>query len=148
MKRYHRRQMCSHSSPHRSPTMVTFHDTRFVECRWWNDGWTVKTVVSLHDTGPRDLEFNSKFWGQLLTCWAMVLNMNLSTMFFARERARISLSASSTSCAPSKATQSNTMECYEIKQKRCCQAWICKNIYSSIQKNKSEGVMECCFSIL
>ena len=29
----------------RSPTMVTFHDTRFVECRWWNDGWTVKTVV-------------------------------------------------------------------------------------------------------
>ena len=36
----------------RSPTMVTQHDTRFVECRWWNDGWTVKTVVSLHDTGP------------------------------------------------------------------------------------------------
>ena len=26
----------------RSPTMVTLHDTRFVECRWWNDGWTVK----------------------------------------------------------------------------------------------------------
>ena len=37
----------------RSPTMVTLHDTRFVECRWWNDGWTVKTVVGLHDTGPR-----------------------------------------------------------------------------------------------
>ena len=40
----------------RSPTMVTLHDTRFVECRWWNDGWTVKTrhltVVGLHDTGP------------------------------------------------------------------------------------------------
>ena len=32
--------------------MVTLHDTRFVECRWWNDGWTVKTVVGLHDTGP------------------------------------------------------------------------------------------------
>ena len=24
-----------------SPTMVTLHDTRFVQCRWWNDGWTV-----------------------------------------------------------------------------------------------------------
>ena len=30
----------------RSPTMVTFHDSRFVESRWWNDGWTVKTVVT------------------------------------------------------------------------------------------------------
>ena len=29
----------------RLPTMVTLHDTRFVECRWWNDGWTVKTVI-------------------------------------------------------------------------------------------------------
>ena len=41
----------------RSPTMVTLHDTRFVERRWWNDGWTVKTVrhltvVGLRDTGP------------------------------------------------------------------------------------------------
>ena len=27
-------------------TMVTLHDTRFVECRWWNDGWTVKSVVT------------------------------------------------------------------------------------------------------
>ena len=41
----------------RSPTMVTLRDTRFVECRWWNDGWTVEdcchlTVVGLHDTGP------------------------------------------------------------------------------------------------
>ena len=33
MKRYHRRRTCSHTSPHRSPTMVTLHDTRFVECR-------------------------------------------------------------------------------------------------------------------
>ena len=24
----------------RSAMMVTLHDTRFVECRWWNDGWT------------------------------------------------------------------------------------------------------------
>ena len=30
----------------RSPTMVTIHVTGFVECRWWNDGWTVKTVVT------------------------------------------------------------------------------------------------------
>ena len=28
-----------------SPTMATLHDTRFFEYRWWNDGWTVKTVV-------------------------------------------------------------------------------------------------------
>ena len=46
MKRYHRRGTCSHTSPRRSPTMVTLPDTRFVECRWWNDGWTVKTVVT------------------------------------------------------------------------------------------------------
>ena len=46
MKRYHRRLTRSHTSPHRSPTMVTLHDTRFVECRWWNNGWTVKTVVT------------------------------------------------------------------------------------------------------
>ena len=30
MKRYHRRRMCSHNSPRRSPTMVALHDTRFV----------------------------------------------------------------------------------------------------------------------
>ena len=46
MKHYHRWQMCSHTSPQRSPMMVTLHDTRFVECRWWNDSWTVKTVVT------------------------------------------------------------------------------------------------------
>ena len=45
MKRYDRWRTCSHTSPRRSTTMVTLHDTRFVECRWWNDGWTVKTVV-------------------------------------------------------------------------------------------------------
>ena len=43
MKRLHRRRTCSHTSPRRSPTMVTLHDTRFVECQWWNDGWTVVT---------------------------------------------------------------------------------------------------------
>ena len=46
MKRYHRRRTCSHTSPGRWPKMVTLHDTRVVECRWWNDGWTVKTVVT------------------------------------------------------------------------------------------------------
>ena len=45
MKRYYRRRTCSHTSPRRLPTMVTLHDTRFVECRCWNDGWTTKTVV-------------------------------------------------------------------------------------------------------
>ena len=46
MKRYHRRRTCSHTSPRLSPKVVTLHDTRFVERRWWNDGWTVKTVVT------------------------------------------------------------------------------------------------------
>ena len=46
MKRDHRRRACSHTSPRPLPTMVTLHDTRFVECRWWNDGRTVKTVVT------------------------------------------------------------------------------------------------------
>ena len=43
-KRSLRRRTCSHTSPRRSPTKVTLHDTRFVECRWWNDGWTAKSV--------------------------------------------------------------------------------------------------------
>ena len=46
MKRYHRQWTWSHTSPRRSPTMVTLHDTGFVECRWWKDGWTLKTVVT------------------------------------------------------------------------------------------------------
>ena len=46
MKRYHRRRTCCHTSPRRSPTMITLHDTRFVDWRWWNDGWTEKTVVT------------------------------------------------------------------------------------------------------
>ena len=55
MKRYHRRRTCSHTSPRRLPTMVTLHDTRFGECRWWNDCENCRhlTVVGLHDTGPR-----------------------------------------------------------------------------------------------
>ena len=46
MKRYHRRRTTRWGVTARSPTMVTLHDTRFVECRWWNDGWTVKTDVT------------------------------------------------------------------------------------------------------
>ena len=34
MKPHHHRQTCSHTSPRLSPTMVTLHDTQFVECRW------------------------------------------------------------------------------------------------------------------
>ena len=41
-KRCHRR----HTSSRLSRTMVTLHDTRFVEWRWLNGGWTVKTVVT------------------------------------------------------------------------------------------------------
>ena len=26
--------------------MVTLHDTQFVKCGWWNDGWTVKTLIT------------------------------------------------------------------------------------------------------
>ena len=46
MKPYHRRRTTRWGVTARSPTMVTLHDTRFDECRWWNDGWTVKTVVT------------------------------------------------------------------------------------------------------
>ena len=46
MKRYHHRRTTRWGVTARSPMMVTIHDTRFVECRWWNDGWTVKTVVA------------------------------------------------------------------------------------------------------
>ena len=46
MKRYHRRRTTRWGVTARSPTMVTLHDTGFVGCRWWNDGWTVKTVVT------------------------------------------------------------------------------------------------------
>ena len=35
----------------RAPTTVTLHDTRFVECRYWNDSWTPSpTMVKLPDT--------------------------------------------------------------------------------------------------
>ena len=43
MKRYHRRGTTRWGVTARSPTIVTLRDTRFIECRWWNDGWTVVT---------------------------------------------------------------------------------------------------------
>ena len=46
MKRYHRRLTTRWGVTARSPTIITLHDTRLVECRWWIDGWTVKTVVT------------------------------------------------------------------------------------------------------
>ena len=46
MKRYHRWRTTRWGVTARSPTMGTLQDTQFIECRWWNDGWTVKTVVT------------------------------------------------------------------------------------------------------
>ena len=46
MKHYHHWRMCSHTSPRCLRMMVTLHDTWFVKCRFWNDGWTVNTVVT------------------------------------------------------------------------------------------------------
>ena len=56
MKCYHRRRTCSHTSPRRSPTMVTSHDTRFVECRCN----TLKTL-------PCNQDYCSGF-GERLSC--------------------------------------------------------------------------------
>ena len=41
-KHYHRRRTTRWSVTAHLPTMVTLHNTRFVECRSWDDGWTVK----------------------------------------------------------------------------------------------------------
>ena len=46
MKLYYLQRTTRWGVTARSPTMATLHDTRFVECRWWNDGWTAKTVVT------------------------------------------------------------------------------------------------------
>ena len=46
MKCYHCRRTTRWGVTTRSPTTVTLYDTRFFECRWWNDGWTVKTGVT------------------------------------------------------------------------------------------------------
>ena len=46
MKRYQRRWTTRWSVTARSPTTVALRYTRFFECRWWNDSWTVKTVVT------------------------------------------------------------------------------------------------------
>ena len=37
----------------RSPMMETLLDTWFVECRWWNGGWTAKTVTMIPAPGLR-----------------------------------------------------------------------------------------------
>ena len=49
-KRYHRRRTCSHTSPRRSLTMVTLHDTRFVEC---DGGMTVGLLKLSSPDGRR-----------------------------------------------------------------------------------------------
>ena len=46
MKRYHPWRTTRWGVTARSPAMVMLHDTRFVECQWWNDGWTVKTAAT------------------------------------------------------------------------------------------------------
>ena len=56
MKRYHRQRTTRWDVTAHSPTMVALHDTRFVECRWWNgldcENCCHLAVVGLHDTGP------------------------------------------------------------------------------------------------
>ena len=48
----------------RSPTMVTLHGTRFVECRWWNDGSIgdrlgKQTCLPLHHASRSFVVFNT-----------------------------------------------------------------------------------------
>ena len=53
----------------RLATVVTLHDTRFIDCRWWNDGWTENcrhlTVVSLRYTG------SWSYWVVAVVCWLL-----------------------------------------------------------------------------
>ena len=61
------------TSPRRSPTMVTLHDTRFVECRWWTDGWTVKTIVTWRSSAS--MIPAPDFWvAQLLTAFSFKIS--------------------------------------------------------------------------
>ena len=81
MKRYHRRRATRWGVTARSPTMVTLHDTQFVECRWWNDSWTVKTVVTwrssasmiwsqdFHVSRPCSDALHGTFWHHLRGRW-------------------------------------------------------------------------------
>ena len=46
MKHYHHQWTTRWGLTACSPMMVTLHDTWFVECGWWNDGRTVKTVMA------------------------------------------------------------------------------------------------------
>ena len=52
MKSCNRRRTLSHTSPRHSLTMVTLHDTRFVQCRWWNDG-VLQACFFVARRGPR-----------------------------------------------------------------------------------------------
>ena len=91
MKRYHRRRTTRWGVAACLPMMVMLHDTRFVECRWWIDGWTVKTViltvVGFHDSGPwrhKSCQEAGKFKPQtppLLTCFAGKTNFLTHTLF-------------------------------------------------------------------
>ena len=67
-ERYHRRRTCSHTSSRRSPTMVTLHDTRFVECRLWKNGYNNK------NNNSRIQRRNSRFFFNLLTAPRTVSN--------------------------------------------------------------------------
>ena len=74
-----------------SPTTVTLHDTQFVECRWWNDGWTKNCrhlkVVGLHVTGSRSgrraeahgslLRDNTEQWWSLTSQSVVTGSLNL-----------------------------------------------------------------------
>ena len=78
MKRYHRRRMTRWGVTACSPTMVMLHDTRFVECRWWNDGWTVKTVV----TGRSSASMIPLMYGSLSYMWFSMFYWHKRNMWF------------------------------------------------------------------
>ena len=72
MKHYHRRQTTRWGVTARSPTMVTLHGTRFVECRRWNDCWTVKTVLTWRSSASM-IPAPSDSWGGCGLSWAWTL---------------------------------------------------------------------------
>ena len=64
MKRYHRRRTCSHTSARRSPTMVTLHDTRFVEvCLSLGGHFTTRPTRLSVDAGMASLFPRSRHTG-------------------------------------------------------------------------------------
>ena len=66
MQRYHQRRTTRWDVTARSLTMITLHDTRFVKCQWWNDGWTVKTVVTWQSSASMVLAPGqlTRWWGR------------------------------------------------------------------------------------